>query len=450
MEIMESQKIKPSRYNHLFSYSDGLRLAYNSLAGSILKLDGDNGRKIETMLSGNNNVICPDEMLRKTLIDLKFLVDDDVNELNIVKYIFKSSSSIEKPIMLTILPTLGCNFGCNYCFERHIKGLMSKDVQDALVRFVISKLLPKSNSLSIEWFGGEPLLGISVIENLSEKLKEACLKFGTNILPGSIITNGYLLDDKMSCKLINLGITSAQITLDGTPEIHNRRRPLVTGKGSFEKIIENIKSVFDNLKIIIRINVDAHNKDCIFDLLNLLYNENLIPKVKPYVARVESYSEECRSSEGDFLTSEQFVEFQNDLQRRCMDVGIPWFSNSTPRLNACGFCIVDNVNAFVIEPNGKLLKCWAEAGNNKGTEIAHLLREETWNSFAISPLQNRDPFDDEECCDCKILPACMGGCPRTRENHRLQGYKECPPMRYSLSEDVRNLYNRTNSRLQNI
>ena len=28
---------------------------------------------------------------------------------------------IEKPIMLTILPTLGCNFGCNYCFEKTYK-----------------------------------------------------------------------------------------------------------------------------------------------------------------------------------------------------------------------------------------------------------------------------------------------------------------------------------------
>lgn len=321
---------------------------------------------------------------------------------------------------------------------------MSIEVQDALIEFVCSKLLPFNNNLSIEWFGGEPLLGISVIERLCERLKEVCIKFNTNIHPASITTNGYLLDDKMSHKLVNMGITSAQITIDGTPEIHNRRRPLVNGKGSFEKIIENIKNASEDLKISIRINVDGYNKDCIFDLIKLLYDEKLIPKVKPYIARVESYSEECRSSEGAFLTSEQFAKFQEGLRHRCIEAGIPWFSNSTPRLNACGFCIVDNLSAFVIEPNGRLLKCWAEAGNNTGTEIANLLKEDTWNSFAISPLQNRDPFDDQECCNCKILPACMGGCPKTRENHRDQGYKECPPMRYSLAEDVRQMYYMTN------
>ena len=118
------------------------------------------------------------------------------------------------------------------------------------------------------------------------------------------------------------------------------------------------------------------------------------PKVRPYVARVKSFSEECRSFEGGFLTSEQFAEFKKDLQNRCNSAGIPWFSNSPPGLTGCGFCIVDNINGFVIGPNGRLLKCWTEASNKKGTGIGHLLKEQTWDCFTDSPLQNRDPFDD--------------------------------------------------------
>jgi len=37
----------------------------------------------------------------------------------------------------------------------------------------------------------------------------------------------------------------------------------------------------------------------------------------------------------------------------------------------------------------------------------------------------------------------MVGCPRIKENHKAQGYKECPPMRYSLSDDVRRMYDMT-------
>jgi len=436
-----TMKIKTSKYNHIFSYSDGLELAYNALSGSILNLNEGVGNRIKEILSGSKNPSLDDELLQ-TLVDHKFLVDNDVNELNIVKYLFTNKNSlIKKSLALTILPTLGCNFGCNYCFERHIKGFMSNGVQDALIKFLTSKLIPFGNALSIDWFGGEPLLGISVIESLSKRLKEVCRRSHVNLLPANITTNGYLLSHNMAHKLLDLGITSAQITIDGTPEVHNRRRPLVNGKGSFEKIIENIKEVMDIIQITIRINVDGHNKEHVFDLIKFLYEENLIPKVKPYVARVESYSEECRSSEGGFLTSQQFASFQKDLQYRCKGHGIPWLSNSSPRLNACGFCMVDNINAFVIEPSGRILKCWAEAGNNKGTEIAHLLKEDTWDRFTVSPLQKRDPFDDQECCDCRILPLCMGGCPRTREDNRLQGFKECPSLRYSLSNDIRNMYN---------
>jgi len=112
------------------------------------------------MLLGNNNVDNDyNSELSKKLVNLKFLIDNDVNELSIVKYMFKNSRAIvEKPIMLTILPTLGCNFGCNYCFEKHIQGIMNNEVQDALIKFVCSKLLPFNNNLSIEWFGGKPLI----------------------------------------------------------------------------------------------------------------------------------------------------------------------------------------------------------------------------------------------------------------------------------------------------
>jgi len=119
--------------------------------------------------------------------------------------------------------------------KKHIKGIMNNEVQNALIKFICSKLLPFNNNLSIDWFRGKPLLGISVIEKLCERLKEVCIKFNNNILPASITTNGYLLD-KMSNKLVNLGITSAQITIDGTADIHKHGRPLVNGKGSFEKL----------------------------------------------------------------------------------------------------------------------------------------------------------------------------------------------------------------------
>ena len=77
-------------------------------------------------------------------------------------------------------------------------------------------------------------------------------------------------------------------------------------------------------------------------------------------------------------------------------------------------------------PIGKLL----EASSATGSDIIR----------PVSRLQSRDPFDDEECCQCSLLPVCMGGCPTVRESERRLGQKRCPPLRYSLPEEVRNLY----------
>lgn len=441
MRVRKTKKqLKVSHYTHVFSYPDGLHLAYNTLTGSLIQLNDEAGSRIETLLTPSRESPQEDRPETEMLARLGFLVDGDIDELNVVREIFRRGRHKQGEAMLTILPTLGCNFGCPYCFEKHIKGLMSPEVQEALLKFVRTSLLPKSRGLSIEWFGGEPLLGISVIESLTRSFRQACHEKGFSGPTGSITTNGYLLTPETTARLIGLGVTSAQVTFDGPPEVHNRRRPLAGGLGSFDKILANLKTIPPEFEVSIRINVDAGNRDCVFDLLTLLRDEGVIPRATPYVAKVESFSEECRSSEGIFLTSEQFGQFKTELRARCLEAGIPWFSSDPPRLAAYGFCIVDQPKGFVVQPDGKLLKCWAEAGNSTGTPVAHLLDEKTWNHMACSPLQSRDPFDDEECCQCKILPACMGGCPRIRQSLRQEGIKRCPTLRYSLPDDVRALH----------
>lgn len=291
----------------------------------------------------------------------------------------------------------------------------------------------------------------------------------------SITTNGYLLNSEMYASLAKLGVTSAQITLDGPPGIHNRRRPLAGGLPTFDTIIQNIKDAPDGFSLGIRINVDSGNKDHIFDLIKLLHAQGIIPRTTVYIGMVESFSDECRSSDGIFLSSGEFAKLRQDLNRCCKSAGIPWSSTESPRLVAYGYCIVDQPKGFVVQPDGKLLKCWAEAGNSTARPVADLLQEETWSRLftrhkangdtsrkkqkietplfvidqpsdcssivsPVSPLQNRDPFDDEECCECSLLPVCMGGCPTIRARLRNQRIKQCPPLRYSLREEVLALY----------
>ncbi len=455
--------LKVSRYAYLFRYPDGLTLAYSSLTGSLIELDGRSGRDVATALEEQVSGL-ESSTQRDALAEAGFLVDSDVNELNVVKEIWRKGQRKAGDAMLTILPTLSCNFRCPYCFERHSKGLMPEKVQDRLVTFTGRHLLPRSKEMSIDWFGGEPLVGLSVMESLTARFREACKASGLAAPSASVTTNGYLLDSAMYRTLMDLGVTSGQITLDGPCEIHDRRRPLAGGRPTFDRIVRNIQDAPEEFSLSVRINVDGGNMAHIFELIELLHKEGVIPRVTVYVGMVEGFGEECRSTGGVFLTSEEYARFKVGLNRRCESSDIPWTSIESPALAAYGYCIVDQPKGFVVQPDGKLLKCWAEAGNSDARPVADLLQEETWRRLfakprrddcrrpkspgsltALSPLQSRDPFDDHECCECSLLPACMGACPTMRKRLRDKGVKRCPPLRYSLREDVRALFLRQKS-----
>ena len=96
--------------------------------------------------------------------------------------------------------------------------------------------------LVITWYGGEPLLAIEPIEELTYKFKEICKQFNIEY-SASIITNGYLLTESVCDMLLELDITDAQITLDGNAKIHNSRRPLANGGNTYDTIINNLEKI---------------------------------------------------------------------------------------------------------------------------------------------------------------------------------------------------------------
>jgi len=93
-----------------------------------------------------------------------------------------------------------------------------------------------------------------------------------------IITNGYELD-KFLPLLINLDKTVIyNITIDGLPRVHNKRRYLANGKNTFNKIIDNIRKIVDNTKhnVTIRTNLDDENFELYPEFINYLNDIGLL------------------------------------------------------------------------------------------------------------------------------------------------------------------------------
>ena len=59
------------------------------------------------------------------------------------------------------------------------------------------------------------------------------------------MTNGYSLENYIDI-LKGRSIREIQVTLDGTEEVHNKRRFLKGGDGTFEKIVKGVDACLEN------------------------------------------------------------------------------------------------------------------------------------------------------------------------------------------------------------
>ena len=110
------------------------------------------------------------------LINNFFCKEEDFsNEKDIINEIQRI---ILKPdfMQLTIMPTEQCNFRCIYCYESFEKGKMTKQIADAIVIY-IEKNISNYKGIKIDWFGGEPLLAMDIIEYISDKVIAICKKY---------------------------------------------------------------------------------------------------------------------------------------------------------------------------------------------------------------------------------------------------------------------------------
>ena len=109
----------------------------------------------------------------------------------------------------------------------------------------------------------------------------------------SVITNGLLLTPEVVDRLLPYGLRGVKITLDGDRDTHNRMRPLRGGQGTFDRLIENIRSVAGRTSIAIGGNFDESSADSFSGLIDFLSQQDFADKLvnvnfKPIVERQDA------------------------------------------------------------------------------------------------------------------------------------------------------------------
>ena len=378
----------------------------NFFTGAVIKLTSDMLSRIDYWLDGKSVEISQD-ILSILTGENEFLVSADKNEFSQFREDFLEVRNNKAELFtLYFLPTIKCQLDCSCCFEKGIVriGRMSEVVLDQSVSWIADylKVNKEVKYFKFVLFGGEPLLEKDLVRDALAKFSHivniAGVEFWTEI-----ITNGEFLDEDTAFLLKQYGWRRVQITLDGPKSIHDLRRCHKNGKGTFDSIISNVKTVLSrNLieKVNLRLSIDEETAD-------------LLPDLVKYIAGI-GFTDRIQLSLGIIVPSidTQMKEISEEfIAKKVIEV---WcvaksFGFETPEEFVVGpWCVAIAKHSAVLQPNGSIQKCFCTVGRNS-FDFTTVFKNTT--SYAQDPrfeIFNRV----DECVSerCPYLPVCGGGC----------------------------------------
>lgn len=140
-----------------------------------------------------------------------------------------------------------CNMGCTYCFAD--QGRYGEHVSEKprllsveMARSIMESVFQRCSDIGhIKFFGGEPLLAVDAIAEVCRLTESASQDGRIRRKPTfNIVTNGTVYSKKISSILSDNKIRMT-ISVDGPKEIHDAQRQLLSGKGTFDQIKNNIR-----------------------------------------------------------------------------------------------------------------------------------------------------------------------------------------------------------------
>jgi uncharacterized protein len=392
--------MKPSRFNIFFPYKGNI-VAYNSIENDFIFLTNELYQLYsEAVAVDVKQINKKHPEFWQVLIDKKFIVPENIDEIEKIKDLVHSIDCAAEHYHLIINPTLNCTFKCWYCYETHVKGSKMDDATiEKIKRHIDSKLSSGVvKHFTISWFGGEPLLYynqvvVPLLKFANKYTADKSIGFNSNFT-----SNGVLINDTMVESFNRLKIDGFQITLDGHREQHDKVRYFPNKKGSYDEIVSNIKKCLKSkVHINCRINISKDNFAGIHKILED-FSDVSIEDRKYFQFSFHTVWQEKNNFHTQILDlSERFKENNFVIQYN--------MHTDTVRNS----CYADKEQQATINYNGDVFKCTAldfTAENREG-----LLKEDgtiEWNEKYYARMKAK--FKNAPCLKCKILPICNGSC----------------------------------------
>jgi uncharacterized protein len=277
-----------------------------------------------------------------------------------------------------------------------------------------------SKQLVIQWFGGEPLIAYGAIVSMTKAFKAICAENGIDYY-AEMLTNGILLTPERVAALPTLDIKALQISLDGTPETYAKRREVALPKAEayYRFLGENLQAIVDATgSVTVRINVDKENVEEARHVVRFFKDHGVVDQ------RIDFRLGFINISRGlvdcvphDCFTNTEFAEEELAFRHFLADQGYMVFGMSQPKNYPCTAILR---NAYTIDPNGNVGKCIPAVGTTQSV-FARILPDDMEKTLVDTaatdvPYGLFNPFRSRGCEGCKLMPVCLGSCPKHHVN----------------------------------
>lgn len=418
-------KYIPSRFNALSHTDDHGLVLFNSYTGAIASFSDKEKQMVLPALKrvGLNEL---ENDLHQDLYNSGFLVSSHVDEKKRAQFVHQSMHRTDM-MHLVLMPTEACNFRCTYCYETFERGKMDQKIINGLKTFVREKAGNLSD-LHFSWFGGEPLIALGVIKELSKSFlaiaEENHIHYSCDL-----VTNGYLLTKDVFQQLLSWNINQFMITIDGIGDVHDSRRHLTGGGETFDKIMDNlmaIKEVPGSFDITIRTNFDETNLQEASELTR--YLKDRFADDRRFGILFRPVGQWGGKNDDDIPVCSRTMANKKiwELTEEALTEGFNMSSMITDSLMpTASVCYAAKPHSLVVGSNGQLYKCTLsldEEFNQVGKIAEDGQVELDYDKIAEWVTSGEET--DEVCQSCFYRPACQGNhCPLYRKR---TGERPCP------------------------
>ncbi|MBN1115830.1 MAG: radical SAM protein [Bacteroidales bacterium] len=396
----------------------------------------------------------PEAIQNQDLINRGYISDPvEENRLYKQKYLEFLDARDTDEVQLFFVPTYMCNFACSYCYQDEYSA-KPKTVEKALIDSFFNYISNTFNNRRkyITLFGGEPLLNTPGQRDFLEYFFGKTNHYKLDI---ALVTNGYHLEEYIDL-LKTTRIREVQVTLDGTKQVHDKRRMLKGGTSTFERIVNGIDLCLkNNLSVNLRMVLDKENINNLPELSEFAIKKGWTsnPLFKTQLGR--NYElHHCQSNASRLYSR---VEMYKDIYEllktnpEIKEFHKPSFSISKflfeegvmpdPLFDSCP----GTKTEWAFDYTGQIYSCTATVGK-PGEELGTFYPDVFLKEDIISEWEVRDVLSIPECENCELQLACGGGCASVAKNNNGRILSpDCRPVKELLELGIAHYFDVLNA-----